>query len=271
MKIRKEFIEKYKPASEILIKEFGSNINTAIIAGSGIAESIDTNKIVAEIDYDELSNLPKTSVSGHSGKAVLYTLDNINSIIFSGRFHYYEGRSIDEICSLVILSKLIGVEKLVITNAAGSLNPQHKTGDIMFIEDYIDFLFYKSNHIFFDENDFLVQNIKNNEFQSNIKLELTKNQIPYKEGVYAAVTGPNYETRAEIRMLRKIGADAVGMSTVPEIKAAISLNMNYLTFSLLTNSAKEVIQSVSHSEVIETAKNSFEKIRSIIEICIKNN
>ena len=115
MKIRKEFIEKYKPASEILIKEFGSNINTAIIAGSGIAESIDTNKIVAEIDYDELSNLPKTSVSGHSGKAVLYTLDNINSIIFSGRFHYYEGRSIDEICSLVILSKLIGVEKLVIT------------------------------------------------------------------------------------------------------------------------------------------------------------
>jgi purine-nucleoside phosphorylase len=272
MKIYNNNIEKYQSAADVLISEFGNLPKTAVIAGSGIAATLDNTKIVNEIPYSKLPNLPNTTVFGHSGNVLLYNSGNSSAIIFSGRFHYYEGRTIDEICSLVILSYLSGIKRIVFTNAAGSLNPRNKPGDIMIIEDTIDFMFHKSENIFYDNHkssDHIIIAENKEIFSKNIKNQLIQNNIPYKQGVYAAVTGPNYETRAEIRMLRKLGADAVGMSTVPEINATKALGLDYIAFSLITNSAKEVKQNVSHDEVINEANKSSGKIRSIIEICIE--
>jgi purine-nucleoside phosphorylase len=272
MKLNNSIIEKYSVAVDILKIKFKVIPDIAVIAGSGIASTLNQDYILCRIKYEDLLVLPKTSVFGHNGEVLLYEVDGYKAIIFTGRFHYYEGRTYEEINSLIFLSHLIGISKIVITNAAGGLNPLFKAGDLMIIEDIIDFMFPKNSNIF-DYNNFsnkaVNSSLSDNLFNHSVKKSLLVNKITYHTGNYASVSGANYETRAEIRMLRLLGADAVGMSTVPEIKTALSLGMNIIACSLITNVAKEIIQSVSHDEVIEIAQQSTNKIRDFIENVIK--
>lgn len=269
LQVSPNLLSLYIPSSDYLLSNLIEIPKSAVIAGSGIANSLDESKIIQKIQYNNVPGVPRPTVLGHSGDFILYNHDNKISLIFSGRFHYYEGRSIDEICSLVTITKLLGIDNLVITNAAGGVNPMLIPGDLMIIEDYIDLMFLGTQSSF-TVNKSLVDHYPNsstnNSFKNRVKSKLIESGLPFKSGVYAAVTGPNYETRAEVRMLRKLGADAVGMSTVPEAKLAEVLGINLVMASLVTNSAKEVLQPVSHDEVIDVANRSAANIRKFIEI-----
>ena len=272
LKFFEPVFNKYHKSVECITDKLEKVPKVAVIAGSGISGSFNKMNVAEVIPYSEIPNMPKTTVEGHKGDVFIYncTFDK-DALVFSGRFHHYEGRKIDEICSLVIMSYLLGINKIIITNAAGALNPKFKVGDIMLIEDVLDFMFLKSENIEILLNQSTeyskVNNIENS-YSQRFKELLNENKIHYQTGVYAAVTGPNYETRAEIRMLRKLGADAVGMSTVPEYKLAKILGLEIIAASLITNSAKEVIQSVSHDEVIQVANNSVDNLRRFIETAI---
>lgn len=271
LSISKNLLTMYSESAEYIAKHFSNIPETAVIAGSGIASALNESNISTKIPYSEIPRLPKPSVVGHSGEMYLYNYQNKNALIFSGRYHFYEGRSLDEICSLVVITSLLGIKRLVITNAAGSLNPRFSTGDLMLIEDYIDLMFmnnYTSMTVSKAETDHSFRPSNSIEYSQIVKEKMINEGIPFKCGVYAAVSGPTYETRSEIRMLRKFGADAVGMSTVPEAKLAQILGMDIISASLLTNSAKEVRQNVSHQEVIDVASRSSENVRKFIECAI---
>ena len=270
MQIFQSILDKYAPAAQSLTEILGSIPGTAVIAGSGIADTLDSNKILLNIPYSKLPGIPELSVQGHNGEVLLFAAENKTALVFSGRFHYYEGRTYDEICSLVIISYLAGIRKIIISNAAGGLNPLFVPGEIMLIEDYIDFMFLDSSSVFdsFSPAVSISYNFIDKSYLDIIKNSLVNQNILFRQGTYAAVTGPNYETRAEIKMLRRLKADAVGMSTVPEMKAAAILGMETAAFSLITNSAKEVIQSVSHKEVIEAAEKSALLVRRFIETAV---
>ncbi len=269
--ISRNLLNKYSESAEHIRNKLSVIPDTAVIAGSGIASSLIESAITTKIPYSEIPQLPKPSVVGHRGEVYLYQHQNKNALVFSGRFHSYEGRSLEELCSLVAITHNLGIKRLVITNAAGSLNPNFSPGDIMIIEDYIDLMFMKNHssiNVFNAESDHQNNHFNKSEYSKLVKEKMISEGIPFKNGVYAAVSGPTYETRAEIRMLRKLGADAVGMSTVPEANFAKKLGIDLVIASLLTNSAKEVHQKVSHQEVIDVASQSADNVRKFIECAI---
>lgn len=271
LSILNSVIDKLKPASEVLAGLIGKIPETAVIAGSGISTSLDQNKILQSISYSDLKILPKLSVEGHNEKILLYEIHGKRSLIFAGRFHFYENLTYEEICSLVILCYLIGIKKIVLSNAAGGLNPDYNPGDIMLIDDFIDFTFlfppFFNNHSFLDRNHTLIH-LNDSNFNQKIKEKLNSRNIKYQSGVYVSVTGPSYETRSEIKMLRKIGGDAVGMSTVPEIITAGLLGTEIFAFSVITNILSENVQYLTHNDVIKTANEAADIIKNIIEIAI---
>lgn len=245
----------------------------AIIAGSGIMESLEELDISQKINYSETGILPDTSVAGHKSELILARHKDKKLLVFTGRFHLYEGYSALETVYPVILAYYLGVNHIILTNSAGGINHKFNAGEIMLIDDIIDFTYKKYHHEFSLQA--ISQNYQRNKlFSSNwnslIKDKLLAKHIPYNNGVYAQVTGPNYETRAEIGMLRRIGADAVGMSTGIEAQFARALNMECTACSLITNKSTEVeVKSVSHDEVLSTAKDSSYKVRNYIYSAIE--
>jgi purine-nucleoside phosphorylase len=271
-KLKNEILNRFKSEAEKYLLLTDKIPDIAIVAGSGIAQSIPSELIINRINYCDFNCFPEISVAGHTGEMLLLNLFNKHVLIFSGRFHLYEGRNIEEICSLVIFTKLIGTNNLVLTNAAGGLNYKFIPGDLMLINDVSSI--QKANlHSLFEYNvtDYTTKIITpfSNEFISKIKNELTTSGIPYHVGTYLAVSGPTYETRAEIRMMRKMQVDAVGMSTFIEAVCGYYLGLNVAACSLITNAAKEVPQKVSHEEVTDIASKSSYRIWKFIESAIK--
>ncbi|MBX3042568.1 MAG: purine-nucleoside phosphorylase [Candidatus Kapabacteria bacterium] len=263
-----KYLKKFTSAANQVRNIISDIPDIAIIAGSGIAASFEKNKNTQTLNYNILENFPKTSVEGHHGEMLHYDFDGKNALVFSGRFHYYEGRTLSEICSIVALIHILGIKRLIITNAAGGLNPKFQVGDIMLFNDTIDFFFFKnydSSFVPADTDYRCPVNRNNSSYQEQLEAELIRSGIPYQNGVYIGVTGPNYETRAEIRAFRRLGADAVGMSSVPELKAAKILGIETIGLSLITNTASEIMQEVTHDEVIIAARDSATKIKSIIK------
>lgn len=246
----------------------------AVIAGSGILQALNSLEISQTINYSETGVLPATSVEGHKSELILARHQDRKILLFSGRYHLYEGYSPLETAYPIILAAYLGVTNLIITNAAGGINHKFNAGDIMLINDILDFTFQKYHHnfsLFTISNNYQKLNLFNVEWNNKIKEKLVTKHTPYNEGVYAQVTGPNYETRAEIKMLRQFGVDAVGMSTGIEAQFAKALNMNTVACSLITNKSTEVeIASVSHEEVLETAKNSSQKIKNFVYSAIES-
>jgi len=249
----------------------------AIVLGSGLNEIPEDQNIfkkMAELNYNDIPNFGKTTVAGHKGKLIFSNYENNVVLFLQGRFHYYEGYDMKRVTFYVRVLKKLGINYLIITNASGGVNPAFKVGDIMIISDHIA-LFLPENPLRgenleeFGERFISMQNAYDKEWRLKVENELKEKEIPYIKGVYCMVSGPNYETAAELRMLRILGVDAVGMSTVPEVITAVHSGIKVFGLSIVTDIMEEVIfKGVSHQEVLNNVKKSITNIKKIITIAI---
>lgn len=241
----------------------------AIILGSGLGDMADMveNKII--IKYADMPNMPVSTVSGHAGQFVYGLLKGRKVIMMQGRFHYYEGNSMESLALPIYVMKEIGVKKLIVTNAAGGVNTSFKPGDLMIIKDHINFAF---NNPLIGKNDeklgprFPDMSMPYDKSLIDIAHKCSeKLNIHLVEGTYIMLTGPTYETPAEVRMVRILGADAVGMSTVPEVIAANYCGLKVLGISCITNMACGILNKpLRHNEVIETSNIVKDKFSALL-------
>lgn len=256
-------------AVNYITKKIPSKPEIAIILGSGLGELADKIENPVYIDYSELDGFPVSTAPGHKGRFVYGTLNGKKVICMQGRFHYYEGYSMKQIIAPVRVMRKLGAEYLIVTNAAGGVNKSFNVGDIMLINDHINFM--GTNPLIGKNEDEFGVRFPDMSFAYTPSLkELAKEcskgtGVEIKEGVYLACTGPSYETPAEIRAFRSLGADAVGMSTVPEIIAASHLKFKTLAFSLITNMAAGILeQPLTEEEVLETGAKKGREMQKLI-------
>ncbi|GLC86909.1 purine-nucleoside phosphorylase [Lysinibacillus piscis] len=244
-----------------------------LILGSGLGPLADEIENAVTIPYSEIPFFAKSSAVGHANELVIGQLEGRTVAAMKGRFHYYEGFTLDDITFPVRVMKALGVENLVLTNACGAINTDFQPGDLMLITDHINLV--GTNPLIGPNNDELgtrfpdVSQVYNRELR-NIALDVAATQdITLQQGVYAWWSGPTYETPAEIRMIRTLGADAVGMSTVPEALVAVHGHMRVLGISCLTNMACGILdQPLSHDEVIEVAALVREKFIRLVKATV---
>ncbi|MCQ2754160.1 MAG: purine-nucleoside phosphorylase [bacterium] len=244
-----------------------------IVLGSGLGELADEYCDLA-IPYSEIPGFETSTVSGHKSRLVFAQIDGKNVVMMQGRFHYYEGHSIHKVVYPIKVMKKLGVETLILTNAAGAVNPAFSPSDLMLITDHINNL--GVNPLIGPNDDEMGERFPDmSEVYTPELQELTlkiadKLGIDIQEGVYMASTGPTYETPAETKLARILGADAVGMSTVPEAIIARWAGMNVIGISCICNSAAGInARTLSHEEVIHAANVAKDKFKSLIKGIIK--
>lgn len=267
-------IEKIKETSNFLKHKGINDPQIAIVLGSGLGSLADEIQNPIKIKYSDIPNFLESTVEGHSGQLVYGELKNKKVLMMQGRFHFYEGESLDKSVFPIRIMKSLGAEKLIVTNAAGGCNESFKSGDLMIIEDHINFtlrnpLIGKN----YDELGDRFPDMSRAYDRDFIKLAKDAGRdlsIKLKSGVYMWTTGPSYETPAEVKMAQTMGADAVGMSTVPEVITAVHGGMRVLGISCITNMASGILdQPLSHEEVIETSEMVREDFVKLISQIIK--
>ncbi len=237
----------------------------AIILGSGLGELAEEVTETQELEYSTIPHFPVSTVSGHAGKLIFGKLNGVDVVLMQGRFHFYEGYGMKQVTYPIFVFKMLGMEKLIVTNACGGINESFQPGDLMLIEDYINML---GTNPLIGQNDerFGVRFPDMSEPYSNrmmaIATDVAKElDITHKNGVYMAVTGPCYETAAEIRAYRTLGADTIGMSTIPETQIANYLSMEVLGIACITNMATGIqTMKHSHARVVEVANKAGENL-----------
>lgn len=229
----------------------------ALVLGSGLGGYADEIKVSYTLDYSEIDGFPVSTVTGHKGRFVFGYVENVPVVIMQGRVHYYEGYPMEDVVLPIRLMKMMGAEILFLTNAAGGVNYSFECGDFMLINDQICMA---PSPLIGENLDELgprfpdMSEIYNKELRNIIKSAARQLDIPLREGVYIQLTGPNYESPSEIRMVRTMGADAVGMSTCCEAIAANHMGMKTVGISCISNLACGVSsRPLSHAEVQETA------------------
>jgi purine-nucleoside phosphorylase len=233
------------------LEAFGAR--TAIVLGSGLNSFADALEIEATIPYDTIAGLPASRVPGHAGAFALARVNGHPLLLARGRVHLYEGWSAREVTTAVRLLHRIGVTRLILTNAAGTLNPAFPPGQWMMLNDHLNLTGTSPLHG--GPNFIDLTEAYSGRLREIFRQSATEAGIPLHEGVYASLPGPQYETPAEIRMLRTLGADAVGMSTVLETIQARALGLDVTAFSCLTNWAAGISgESLSHEEVTDTGR-----------------
>lgn len=251
--------DKVKESAKFIQSKMSINPKVAIILGSGLGDLVDAIENKEYIDYKDIPNFPQSTVVGHEGRLVLGKIKGVEVLTMQGRFHYFEGYTMKEVAYPVFVMKLLGIEKLIVTNACGGINTSFSPGTLMIITDFINLV---SDNPLIGINDERF-GPRFPDMSEPFKLELIDKakkiadelQVEYKEGVYAGFMGPYYETAAEIRSIGRQGADAVGMSTVPETIAANYLGIDVLGISCITNMATGIQkQKHSHARVVEIAK-----------------
>ena len=232
---------------------------TAVVLGSGLGAFADELSDRTEIPYDEIPEWPKSTAIGHAGKLVFGELDGLDIVVMAGRSHLYEGYTPSQVVFGVRAFRSLGVRSMVFTNAAGGINLSYQQGALVLISDHINL--QGSNPLIGPNDDELGPRFPDMSDAYSIEYRTIAHGvaaglgIPMHEGVYAALTGPSYETPAEIRYLRTIGADLVGMSTAPEVIMANYLGMKVLAISCVTNMAAGILkQKIDHEEVLETGR-----------------
>ena len=261
------------------VKYIQSKINIkpqiGLILGSGLGVLGDEVENPTIIKYNEIPNFPVSTVEGHAGQLVIGKLEKKDVVVMQGRFHFYEGYPMQDVTFPVRVMKALGVDTIIVTNAAGGSNESFTPGDLMIITDHINF---GGNNPLIGPND----NRLGVRFPDMSKaytpelIDIARNAanelgINVKEGVYMFLTGPTYETPAEIKMAQKLGADAVGMSTVPEVIVASHSQLKVLGISCITNMAAGILnQPLNHEEVIETTQKVQNEFLSLVKTTIKN-
>jgi len=262
-------LEKAKNSASYIKQFIDDTYKTCIILGSGLGELVNSMEIEYSIPYKDIPNFPIPTTEGHKGKLIIGKFGGKNIIAMQGRFHYYEGYDMQYVTFPIKVMKLLNITQLFVSNAAGGVNQSFMVGDIMIITDHINL---------FPENPLRGSNINElgPRFPSMIdaysqriikiaKYCAHKNHIEIKEGVYAGMQGPSYETPAEYNMLRILGADAVGMSTVPEIIMARHMNIECFGISVITNSTASKTQiKTDHKEVQDVGNNTAPKLTILL-------
>lgn len=235
-----------------------------IIAGSGIHAAFEGVRLLHRIPYGELPVLPRTTISGHPGELFLGTIANVPVAAFGGRFHLYEGYSVADIVTPIVLLHHLGVKHVVLTNAAGGLNPRLAVGDLVLVYDVINMTFHSLSSHGRGQRFTLAT-----AWRTHLQAAAIAAGIPVTEGTYIAVHGPSYETPAEVRFFRRLG-DCIGMSTVHELEAIERLGMEAVVLSLVTNTLSDLprVATLSHAEVIAAANRAQPMLRRILELAI---
>lgn len=246
-----------------------------VILGSGLGSFTDDIKIEYTLAYSEIPNFPVSTVQGHKGALVFGTIGAKKVVAMQGRFHYYEGYSMQEVTFPVRVMKFLGIEKLIVSNASGGVNSNYEVGSIVILNDHINMM---PEHPLRGKNDtrFGPRFVNMSEPYSRkmiakakeIALNLT---IKVQDGIYLGLQGPTFETLAEYKMVKNIGADCVGMSTVPEVIVARHMELETFGLSVITDMGNEdSIETISHDEVLEAAKKAEPKVRILIKELILN-
>ena len=246
----------------------------AIVLGSGLGDYAEEVRVVAELPYGEIEGFPVSTVPGHAGKFIFGYVGETPVACMKGRVHYYEGYTISDVVLPIRLLKLMGAEILFLTNAAGGVNTSFHAGDLMMIRDHLSV--FAPNPLIGPNLDELgvrfpdMSNVYDGQLQKLIVKKAKENHIFLQEGVYAQLTGPSYESPAEIRMLRMMGCDAVGMSTVAEAIAANHMGMRICGISCISNlAAGMTLSPLSHKEVQEAADMAAPGFRKLVTEVIK--
>ena len=235
-----------------------STANTAIILGSGLGNLSKEIQIDFSINYSEIPHFPVSTVEGHKGRLILGTLNGKKVWVMQGRFHFYEGYSAAEVVYPIRVLSLLGVQNLLLSNAAGGVNPNFKVGDLMIIKDHISL--FTINPLIGKNEAALGTRFPDMsepyafDFIEKAKVIAAANQINVHEGVYVGVTGPTFETKAEYKLIKNVGGDVVGMSTVQENIAAVHCGMKVFAMSVVTDlGIREDNNVITHEEVLAAA------------------
>jgi purine-nucleoside phosphorylase len=261
--------DKATKAATLIKNKTDLQVQTFIVLGSGLgafAESLDN---AVTLSYSEIPHLPQATVIGHSGKLVIGRCQGVAVAVMAGRFHYYEGYSMEEVTFPIRIAGVAGFQNIIITNAAGGVNPNFQPGDFMIIEDHINLIGANPLRGANDERMGArfpdMSEVYNGSFRALAERAGLNMGLRMQRGVYAAVGGPSYETPAEIRMLRQLGADAVGMSTVPEAITARHMGMKVLGLSCISNLAAGLKKGeLNHQEVLDTSANVSNKFVELL-------
>lgn len=258
-------ISKIEAAVAFLKSKGFSSAKTGIVLGTGLGKLIEEVSIIEEVEYGDIPNFPTSTVESHAGKLILALFAGKKVIIMQGRFHLYEGYSLSEVTFPIRVLKGLGIENLCISNAAGAINPSYEKGGLLLVDDHINLQ---------GGSPLAVKGIEqlgprfvdmsapySKKMNAILREHAKKNEITLYEGVYAAVVGPQLETRAEYRYLRIIGADAVGMSTVPEVIVCNQLGIACVAISVLTDECDpDNLQPINIPEIFELAAKAEPKL-----------
>lgn len=268
------FYEQVNQSAQYILAQTQLRPGIAIILGSGLGALVEAMEERVVIPYADIPNFPQSTVEGHAGNLVIGRIGSETVAAMQGRFHYYEGFDMRQVAYPVYVMKLLGVERLIVTNACGGINRSFTPGDLMLIEDHINLLGRNSligpnderfGPRFPDMTEAYPHRLREKAHQAAGALGFA-----CKEGVYAIFPGPCYETAAEIRAYEHLGADAIGMSTVPEVIAANYLGMAVLGIACITNMATGIAREKhSHQEVLRIANESSQKLCALVERVVR--
>jgi len=268
-------LEKIKATANYIKGRIKATPEIGIILGTGLGGLVDEIEIIDSIHYNEIPDFPLSTVDGHAGRLIYGKLGNKEVLAMQGRFHYYEGYSMAEVTFPVRVLKFAGVTHLLVSNASGGLNPDWHVGDIILINDHINF--FPEHPLHGKNNPELgprfpdMSKVYDERMRNKAKLIALENNINVKEGVYIGVQGPTFETPAEYKMFRILGADVIGMSTVPEVIVARHMGLKVFGISIITDSGVpgEIVE-ISHEEVQEVAMKAEPKMTIIMKKLIES-
>ena len=262
-------LQTIKETASFISNKTKFNPEIGIILGTGLGGLVSEIEIEHTIPYNEIPNFPVSTVEGHSGRLILGTLGNKNVVAMQGRFHFYEGYTMEKVTFPVRVMKLLGIKNLIVSNASGGVNPDYEVGDLMILEDHICLI---PNPLIGENIDELGPRFPDmsEPYDKNlIKLAediAAKNNLPVKKGVYIALTGPTLETPFEYKYMRIIGGDTVGMSTAPEVIVARHMNIPCFAMSVITDlGVPGKIQKVTHEEIQKVSEVAEPKLTLIIK------
>jgi purine-nucleoside phosphorylase len=266
----KKALKEINEAVKFLKKEYKHTPRVGVVLGSGLGSFTGEIEVEKEVSYKDIPHFPVSTVEGHKSKLIFGKLSGKRVVAMAGRFHFYEGYEAQEVAFPVRVMKLLGVETLFLSNASGCVNPDYKVGDIMIITDHISL---------FIPNPLIGKNIDElgprfpdmsepykKDLISKAKEIAARNKYDVKEGVYVAVTGPTFETRAEYKMIKIMGADVVGMSTVQEAIVAAHMGLDVFAMSVITDIGLRTDGVITtHEEVLEAARHAEPKLATIFK------
>ncbi|MBN2215195.1 MAG: purine-nucleoside phosphorylase [Bacteroidales bacterium] len=249
-------LERIKKSTGFINNQFNFNPVAGIITGSGIGSLVGGMDVLYALDYKDIPGFPESTVEGHEGRMVFGQMSSKNIVLLQGRYHYYEGLTMEQVTFPVRILKQLGIRYLILTNSSGGLNPDFVPGDLMIHTDHINLMpnpLIGIHHAELGER-FPDMSQPYDDFLNRSLIQLADNEgITIKKGCYVGVTGPTYETRAEYNYYRLIGGDTVGMSTIPEVIVANQMGIRCVAISIITNSAKEK-KSTGHKQVLAIAE-----------------